>query len=314
LGAAPASGANVTVAANASIGPRAKAAERERVQGLRVVLVMPSKLVATGVDAHGQNYPDETEIHAYPAAFLGFLPFDQAPGTRRGRCWFLFLWGFVAPEKSSSRPAARIVLVEDQTIFRELLAALLTSDGRYEVAAEVAQGAEVLAVCQRVLPDLVILDAVLPDQSGLDVLVQLMAWQSRLKVLMVTGHARPPLVQQAISAGARGFVTKATPLAELRQAVDRVLLGQRYLCSETGTLLADAVQLGSGNAELTDRQKEIVRFVAQGMSSKQIGQALGIAEKTVNNHRLQIRERLQLHDVASLTRYAIEQGFIEPKA
>lgn len=215
---------------------------------------------------------------------------------------------------SPSRSTARIVLVEDQTIFRELLAALLTSDGRYEVAAELSHGREVLETCRRVRPDLVILDMVLPDHSGLEVLAELMEWQSRLKVLMVTGHARAALVQQAIATGARGFITKAAPLAEFRQAVDRVLLGQRYLCAETSTLLADAVQLGPGSAELTDRQKEIVRLVAQGLSSKQIGCALGIAEKTVNNHRLQIRERLQLHDVASLTRYAIEQGYIEPKA
>lgn len=215
---------------------------------------------------------------------------------------------------NSPRTASRIVLVEDQTIFRELLAALLRADGRYEVCAELASGQDVLVTCQRALPDLVILDAVLPDQSGVDVLASLLAWQSRLKVLMVTGHARPALVQQAVTLGARGFVTKATPLAELRQAVDRVLAGQRYLCSETSTLLADAVQLGAPGTELTDRQKEIVRMVAQGQSSKQIARSLGIAEKTVNNHRLQIRERLQLHDVASLTRYAIEQGYIEPKA
>lgn len=215
---------------------------------------------------------------------------------------------------TSPRSAPRIVLVEDQTIFRELLAALLTSDGRYDVCAELSQGADVLPSCQKLLPDLVILDAVLPDRSGLDVLTELLDWQSRLKVLMVTGHARPALVQQAVTTGARGFVTKATSLAELRQAVDRVLSGQRYLCSETSTLLADAVQQGTSSAELTERQKEIVRMVAQGQSSKQIAHCLGIAEKTVNNHRLQIRERLHLHDVASLTRYAIEQGFIEPKA
>jgi len=213
---------------------------------------------------------------------------------------------------NSHRP--RIVLVEDQTIFRELLAALLRSDGRYEVSAELSHGSDVLPTCQRVLPELVILDAVLPDRGGLDVLGELLAWQSRLKVLMVTGHARPGLVQQAIAGGARGFLTKATPLAELRVAVDQVLAGQRYLCSETSVLLADAVQLGAPAAELTDRQKEIVRLVAQGHSSKEIAVSLGIAEKTVNNHRLQIRERLQLHDVASLTRYAIEQGFIEAKA
>jgi DNA-binding NarL/FixJ family response regulator len=215
---------------------------------------------------------------------------------------------------SSTRPAARIVLVEDQTIFRELLAALLCTDGQYEVVAEVSLGTNVLSTCRRVLPDLVILDAVLPDRSGLEVLADLMEWQSRLRVLMVTAHARPALVQKAIALGARGFVTKATSLDELRQAVDRVLSGQRYLCSETSTLLADAVQLGTPSAELTERQKEIVRLVAQGQSSKQIARTLGIAEKTVNNHRLQIRERLDLHDVASLTRYAIAQGFIEPEA
>ena len=215
---------------------------------------------------------------------------------------------------TSPHPPARILLVEDQTIFRELLAALLCAEGVHEVVAELSFGAEVLSTCRRVLPDLILLDAVLPDRSGLDVLAELMDWQSRLKVLMVTAHARPALVKKAIALGARGFVTKATPLAELRQAVSRVLAGQRYLCSETSTLLADAVQLGPPTAELTDRQREIVRLVAQGQSSKQIARTLGIAEKTVNNHRLQIRERLDLHDVASLTRYAIQQGFVEPKA
>lgn len=218
---------------------------------------------------------------------------------------------------TSPRPthsAPRVVLIEDQTIFRELLAALLGADGRYVVVEQVGTGREALPACQRALPDLVILDAVLPDSSGLEVLGELLSWQSRLKVLMVTAYARPPLVKQAIHLGARGFVTKATSLSELNLAVERVLAGQRYLCSETSALLAEAVEHQKGESALTERQREIVRLVAQGLSSKEIASTLGITEKTVNNHRLQIRERLDLHDVASLTRYAIEQGFIEPKA
>ncbi len=213
--------------------------------------------------------------------------------------------------RMSSR-AARLVLVEDQTIFRELLAEVLQADRSLEIAAQYSEGLAALEGCRSVQPDLVILDAVLPDIDGLEVLKQLLSWRPNLPVVMVTAHARPALVRRAVQSGARGFVTKATPLSELRTAVERVLAGGRYFCSITSPLLADALREPNVDKALTPRQRQILRFVAQGKSSKEIASELGISLKTVANHRLQIREKLGLCDVASWTRYAIEQGLIEP--
>lgn len=217
--------------------------------------------------------------------------------------------GSSIPEK-----CRRIVIVEDQTIFRELLADALEGTGRFQVVAQLSTGGEALPRCREARPDLIILDAVLPDSTGLDVLRELMAYSKRFRVLMISAHSRPALVQEAVELGARGFVAKDTPLSELTLAVERVLVGGRYFCSVTSCLLAEALANPTQDESLTPRQREIVRRVASGQSSRRIAEELGLSEKTVQNHRLQIRQRLNLHDVASLTRYAIEQGLVEPKA
>jgi DNA-binding NarL/FixJ family response regulator len=206
-----------------------------------------------------------------------------------------------------------VVIVEDQTIFRELLAEVLGAEGRYEILGQFSEGRLALAGCLSLLPDVVILDAVLPDMSGLDVLAALRVAQPSLPVLMVTAHERPVLVQDAVRLGARGFVTKGTPLRELREGVGRVAGGGTYFCSITSAILAQNVQSPPSEAELSPRQRQIVQLVARGLSSKEIASELSISTKTVDNHRLQIRERLKLHDIASITRYAIEQGLVEPK-
>jgi DNA-binding NarL/FixJ family response regulator len=206
----------------------------------------------------------------------------------------------------------RVVIVEDQTIFRELLAEVLRADSRMSIIAQYSEGREALRSCAELNPDLVILDVVLPDISGLDVLNGLLAWRKSLPVVMVTAHPRPALVRDAVKAGARGFVTKSTPLSELRTAVERALSGGRYFCSVTSPILADALNEPRLDDELTPRQREIVQLIARGLSSKEIAERLSISHKTVANHRLQIREKLGLTDIASLTRYAIDKGLVEP--
>lgn len=206
-----------------------------------------------------------------------------------------------------------VVIVEDQTIFRELLAEVLGAEGRYQILAQFSEGRAALAGCPSLLPDIVILDAVLPDMSGLDVLAGLREAQPSVSVLMVTAHERPALVQEAVRLGAKGFVTKGTPLSELREGIRRVASRGTYFCSITSAILAQNVQSPPSEADLSPRQRQIVALVARGLSSKEIASELSISSKTVDNHRLQIRERLKLHDIASITRYAIEQGLVEPK-
>jgi DNA-binding NarL/FixJ family response regulator len=215
-------------------------------------------------------------------------------------------------------PTSRLVIIEDQTIFREMLAEVLTATGRVVIGGQYASGQSALEASANWLPpfcpDLVLLDGVLPDMRGLDVLRELRFRRPRLPVVLVTAHARPALVQEAVEAGARGVVSKAAPLHELATAVDRVLSGGRYFCSITTGLLAEVVEEPSLKGDLTPRQCKIVELVARGLSSKEIANVLHISEKTVQNHRLQIREKLRIHDVAGWTRFAIERGWIEPRA
>jgi DNA-binding NarL/FixJ family response regulator len=207
-----------------------------------------------------------------------------------------------------------VVLVEDQTIFRELLAEVLSAEGGYTILGQFSEGLTAIEACSsRLAPDLVILDAVLPDLNGLDVLAKLLALRPGISVMMVTAHERPALVQDAVRLGARGFVTKGTPLRELREGIRRVAERGTYFCSVTSAILAQNLKSPPSEAELSPRQRQIVQLVARGLSSKEIADELSISVKTVANHRLQIRERLELHDIASITRYAIERGLVEPK-
>jgi DNA-binding NarL/FixJ family response regulator len=206
-----------------------------------------------------------------------------------------------------------VVIVEDQTIFRELLAEMLSAEGGYSILGQFSAGLAAIEAMRTLAPDLVILDAVLPDLNGLDVLARLLAARPDLSVMMVTAHERPALVQDAVRLGARGFVTKGTPLRELREGVRRVAARGTYFCSVTSTILAANLKSPPSDMELSPRQRQIVQLVARGLSSKEIADELSISVKTVANHRLQIRERLELHDIASITRYAIEHGLVEPK-
>lgn len=206
-----------------------------------------------------------------------------------------------------------VMIVEDQTIFRELLAEVLAAEGGYSILGQFSEGQAAIEACPRLNPDVVILDAVLPDINGLDVLARLLAARPGLSVMLVTAHERPALVQDAVRLGAKGFVTKGTPLKELREGIRRVAERGTYFCSVTSAILAKNLKSPPAEAELSPRQRQIVQLVARGLSSKEIADELSISVKTVANHRLQIRERLNLHDIASITRYAIERGLVEPK-
>jgi DNA-binding NarL/FixJ family response regulator len=214
---------------------------------------------------------------------------------------------------SASGSPVGVVIVEDQTIFRELLAEVLSAEGGYAILGQFSEGLAAIEAMRTLAPDLVILDAVLPDLNGLDVLARLLAARPTLAVMMVTAHERPALVQDAVRLGARGFVTKGTPLRELREGVRRVAARGTYFCSVTSAILASNLKSPPSDMELSPRQRQIVQLVARGLSSKEIADELSISVKTVANHRLQIRERLKLHDIASITRYAIEHGLVEPK-
>lgn len=205
----------------------------------------------------------------------------------------------------------RALIIEDQTTLRELLSELLGGSMGYEVEA-VATGAEAIALFSARAFDIVLLDLVLPDTHGFQLLDELKRAPHRPRVLVLTAHARPAVVKDATARGAHAVITKGAPLRELREAIERVQAGGHYFCSETSRLLREAVSEPERDEALTERQREILRAVAQGMSTKEIAAAFSLSEKTVANHRTRIMDRLGVRDVAGLTRFAVSLGLVDP--
>lgn len=205
----------------------------------------------------------------------------------------------------------RALVIEDQTTLRELLSELLAGGMQYEVTACATAG-EARVEMARANFELVLLDLVLPDAHGLELFAELGRLVPRPRVLVLTAHARAVTVREVMAAGARGVVTKGAPLRELRDAIERVRAGGVYYCSETSRLLSEAARTPARDEQLTERQRQILRAVASGMSTKEIAAAFALSEKTVSNHRARIMERLGMHDIASLTRYAVSLGLIDP--
>lgn len=197
--------------------------------------------------------------------------------------------------------------MEDQAIFREMVAELIRSEGR-EVVGQYATVSDARAALA-LRPDLVIVDLMLPDDSGLAFIEALSRESPASRSLVVTAQERAGAVLEAFRLGAHGIVTKNTSLAELREGIRRVLEGGTYYCARASEVLRESVG-APPDSELTSRERQVASLVALGRSSKEIAEQLGLATKTVMNHRMRIHRKLGLGDVAGLTRYAVSQGWV----
>jgi len=210
----------------------------------------------------------------------------------------------------------RLVLIEDQTAIREMLAEIIRLDNNFQLVGESGDGQAALQLCLEVKPDIAVLDAKLPGLNGVDLLRKLGKRLPGLRVLAFSGYENPVLVREMIEAGAHGFVEKTAGLLEFKKGLEMVAAGGTYFGPAVAALLRDVVtQPGSRSSPdfLTDREREILKLVVESHSSKDVAAKLGISMKTVDNHRSNLMRKLNLHDVASLTRYAIGTGLIVPK-
>jgi DNA-binding NarL/FixJ family response regulator len=207
----------------------------------------------------------------------------------------------------------RVVLVEDQIAIREMLAQILRADGQYEVVAECGDGQSACVVCLEQKPDLVILDVMLPGLNGIEVLRRFGKHLKSTRVLAFSGYQNPSLVRELLQAGAHGFVEKSAKLSEVRKGIQTVAEGGTYFGPGIATILRDAVVNPrqadrQGLDSLTAREREILQLIAESFSTKEIAAKLQISVKTAENHRTNLMKKLNLHDVASLTRFAIQNG------
>lgn len=210
-------------------------------------------------------------------------------------------------------PAPRIVLIEDHTMIRQLLAHLVRDDLKLRMAAECTTVAEGAAALLREKPDLAIVDWMLPDGRGFDVMRQVAPKLPRTRWLFISSNEQGHLVREAVSLGVQGFVMKRSDLGTLRTAITQVLAGEKYYCSASTRLLVDKMvdESRATGMSLTSREREVLRGFAQGQNPKALAERLGLSSKTVQNHLTMLKDKLGLREPAELVHYAIKHGYIE---
>ncbi|MEW5722548.1 MAG: response regulator transcription factor [Thermodesulfobacteriota bacterium] len=213
-----------------------------------------------------------------------------------------------------------ILLIDDHPLFREGLKAIISRDPRYEVVGEAGTGAEGLEMAKELEPDLVVVDLSLPDLSGLELIREVRRGLEATCILVVSMHSRIDYITEAFQAGATGYVVKDSASHMLLQSLETVLAGEYFMDTSVARQVAKRLIDGPagepGGAEagfvlLTPREQEILPLLAEGISTKEIGQRLFISPKTVENHRSNIMNKLGLHSALELFRYAARFGLID---
>jgi RNA polymerase sigma factor (sigma-70 family) len=208
----------------------------------------------------------------------------------------------------------RTLIADDHALVRAGIRALVEKIEGVEVVAEAGKGSEAIDLISKLQPDLVLLDITMPDGSGFDVLLHVQAKFPKTRVIVLTVHEASEYAIRALREGAAGFLPKSAASTELETAIDKVMKGGGYISPEASQ--KTVLEIGKGTKKellelLSPRQREVLRLIAEGRTTKQIAQELEISVKTVESHRAQLMERLDIHDVAGLVRYAILVGIID---
>jgi DNA-binding NarL/FixJ family response regulator len=210
----------------------------------------------------------------------------------------------------------RILLAEDHTLVRAGIRALLESLENVEVVAEASDGREALQLTAAHRPDILLMDITMKGLNGLEAAARLARERSTTRVVILSMHGDQVYVRQALQAGAAGYLLKGSDLAELELALRAVMRGDTYLSPSVskglvGNLLAGKAPAANPLDELTPRQREILQLVAEGRTTKEIANHLDLSVKTVETHRAQLMERLDIHDVPGLVKFAIRVGLTQ---
>ncbi len=208
----------------------------------------------------------------------------------------------------------RVLLADDHGLVREGLRALLAAQPDMQVVAEAEDGRRALELARSSRPDVAALDLSMPLLSGLEAARQIAAWPDGPRVVLLTVHHEAQYVIDALRAGVRGYVLKRDASADLVRAIHEVASGGVYLSPQISPAVVDALRSPRPQAEpmLSPREREVLQLVAEGKTTKEIASLLGVSVKTADAHRTRLMQKLDLHDVAGLTRYAIRLGVIQP--
>jgi len=212
-----------------------------------------------------------------------------------------------------------VLLAEDHTIVREGFRKMLEIDGDFEIAGEAQNGRQAVAMAKKLRPDVVLMDIAMPLLNGLEATRQLLKAVPATKVLILSAHSDDAYVKNATESGAMGFLLKQTSAHEVCQAIREIHKGKTFFNSAIARRLdrlnpqsADRVMDSDKKTiRLTSREMEVLQLIAEGKANKETAAELGISGKTVEKHRENLMQKLDIHDTAGLTRYAISAGIIE---
>lgn len=212
----------------------------------------------------------------------------------------------------------RVLLADDHTLVRAGIRRLLESIVGVEVVGEAGEGHEAVRLAEALRPDVILLDVGMPGLNGLEAAGHLASFDASIHVLILSMHNSEEYVLRALRAGCAGYLLKGSAVSELEVAVRAAARGETYLSPAVSKqVVADYVRRMGGARDpldaLTPRQREILQLVAEGHTSKDIAQRLGLSFKTVEGHRAQVMERVGVHDVAGLVRFAVRVGLVSPE-
>jgi two-component system response regulator NreC len=204
-------------------------------------------------------------------------------------------------------------LADDHTIVRQGLKLILSANPDMEIAGEAANGREAVELAQKVKPDVVLMDVAMPELGGIEATRRMVEANPRVRVLVLSMHKEAVYVREILKAGARGYILKDAIDTELLHAVRSVARGDGYISpAVSGALLSDYRQNVTDPADLlSNREREVLRLIAEGKTNKEIASRLNLSVYTVDSHRAKIMEKLNLHSTGELVRFAIKHGLAE---
>lgn len=219
----------------------------------------------------------------------------------------------------TNKPMIKVLVVDDHPVFREGLKLLLNSSGDIQVIGEAENGREAVRLAQQLRPDVILLDVAMPVLNGMEASRQILRELPTARVLILSSYREDEFVQTALNNGVAGYVAKHSATKEVLDAIRSVYAKNNYFSASIAKRLNNVVrnrfQTGKSATwdipQLTSRETETLQLIAEGHGNKQIAGILGISVKTVEKHRQQLMEKLNLHDIAGLTRYAISRGMVE---
>jgi DNA-binding NarL/FixJ family response regulator len=209
----------------------------------------------------------------------------------------------------------RLLIADDHQMMREGLRSLIEGESGMTVIAEADNGVQTVDLANRTNPHVVVMDVAMPDLNGIEATRQIAAANPHIRVAALSGHANKEFVREMLTAGAAAYVLKKRAYEELLRAIREVVKGRKYLSPDIARgVVDDYVELSSSISDnpafitLTPREREVLQQLAEGRATKEMAYTLGVSVKTVETHRRNIMEKLDLHSVAELTKYAIREG------